>query len=164
MDELAEKGRARSTRTVRMILTSIFISLVFMAGAVYLTGRDCSDVHGRVAVTGQAPGATSIEFSPTECRSGEREGFFGVVVRDPDGGMVVLVDQPDQDPLVRLVLPGGGPELILRSEACSVFILVVRDTDTKVQNITWRRGRLHLECELDKGTTVEAQLEFAACG
>ena len=158
---------------IRMLLMSVFFSLVFMAVAIFFSLRGCSQVQGTLVAGGFGPEG-GFTFRPESCQSGQRQGFFGIVLLGdgPAAGAVLLVEDPDQGPIVTIKLPGSCPtagmqgcaEVVIRPDQCTVFERAVRNTETRINNLTLREGHLRMQCAMPDIGTLEAHLEFEGCG
>jgi len=88
---------------------------------------------------------------PSECASGERQGFFGVDLRvgaSGDGLVRAIVD-PTEGPILKLNVPGSSEGLNVRpGPSCSQLEIHVERQNSKINNVTNVRGHVRVACKL----------------
>jgi hypothetical protein len=124
----------------------------------------CSnELKGKATASTKESGEFSIK--PTECASGERQGFFGVDVREGESGkkIVRLINDPKDGYSVKINLPKSDKALILtKGEQCKKFDVHVEHQNSEINDIKNVRGHIKIECE--KGEMkAKANITFANC-
>ena len=170
---MAARTQKSSQSTGRKLLIVALSSVVWVGiGAFFLFGPDgCSSTEGSLVSRGEATG--DFTLTPTSCRSGQHEGFFGVyLVPDKDnlGGLKIIKD-PVKDYVVQLELPGScsGDEcevVTLKKKQCRVLKSKVVRTSTTVNDIVLLDGSIELDCEVKrKGeiSEITANIKFESC-
>ncbi len=121
---------------------------------------DLPPVDGKLVVA--APGAPASTLAPSECRSGERETFFGIDVLGPGGALVVrLVQDPLGDQALRV--QQGNRRWVLRPSDCKAFEMTLVRTRDRVNSVWDMNGSLKVECATRDGLRVEGRLTLRSC-
>lgn len=131
--------------------------LMVVGGIAFFLSVSSSTLEGSVTAGG-ALGTWS--FTPDDCSSGQRQGFFGVqlsastdparrirVVRDAVRGDAVVVEEPSQ-----------RRRTVIDSSQCRRFDVQVGQTNTSINDVWVMEGRAILECDLLSGS-----VSFSGC-
>jgi len=164
----AEKTAKRG-RIVSFLGAGVGIAVAIGAVAFFgVMGGSCSSVEGKFTAKGEP--LSKFTMRPTECRSGQRKNFYGVIllsdkkknqgikiVEDPTDGWVVQVQIPKSCKKNRCKVVTFG------EDACDTFDVEVNRTNTSVNDIRLLEGHLELKCKFDEGGTAKAKLKFSRC-
>jgi hypothetical protein len=155
-------------KVISFLGAGVGIVVAVVAVAFGAVGGSCSSVEGKFVAKGDP--LTKFTMRPTECRSGQRKNFFGVmllsekkknqaikILEDPTKGMVVQVQIPSSCKNNRCKFVTFG------EDACDTFDLEVNRTSTSVNDIRLLEGHLKLKCKFDEGGTAKASLKFSRC-
>ncbi len=124
-----------------------------VAALIYFAFK--TEVNGSLSLR-ERDGA-GFQFVPSDCRSGQAYGFFGVDVVDEAGHVVRVISDPVQGPVVMVQRePGKARRLALQSCATSE-VRIVR-TNTTVNDVRVLDGTARLDCP-----EVKADLSFEGC-
>ncbi len=115
---------------------------------------------GRVVID-EKDGTAS--FSTTQCDSGQRRMFYGVIVTDPG--------HPELS--ARIVLPESGAphvtlqkrgkeDLVFERQSCSVWDVSIEQTNSFYNQVQNLRGHAHFDCTKD-AVHVRGDVELRAC-
>ncbi|MBM4397320.1 MAG: hypothetical protein FJ087_16750 [Deltaproteobacteria bacterium] len=136
-----------------------------------LGGKGCGHSEGSLVATGKPLG--DFVLTPTQCRSGQRTGFFGVaLVGDgPTEGGVLVVADPVNGRSLKIEVPGSCKppdydactEIAIKPEQCSTFDVRVERTSTTVNDIVLLDGHAKVECAFPEGGTAKADFRFENC-
>ena len=130
------------------------LPLVFGGGIAALIFHSLStEVTGTLELTGDR----RLAFVPSDCRSGQAYGFFGVDVVDDAGHAVRVISDPVQGPVVMVQHQPGNTERLALT-GCQTLDVRIHRTNTTVNDIRVLDGSAHLECP-----DVKANLTFAGC-
>ncbi len=101
---------------------------------------------------------------PSECASGERQGFFGVDMRaGSDDSMVRVILDPKEGPILKVNVPGTDQGLTLGpGPGCPQFDVHVERQNSRINNITNVRGHARVTCE-DPELQLKADITFENC-
>ncbi|WP_263358552.1 hypothetical protein [Acidicapsa ligni] len=102
-------------------------------------------------------------FSPTQCDSGQRRMFYGVIVTDPG--------QPELS--ARIVLPESGDphvalqrrgkqDLVFKRQSCSVWDVSIEQTNSFYNQVQNLQGHAYFDCTKD-AVHVTGHVELRAC-
>jgi hypothetical protein len=153
---------------VGSVLGAAFWGVIIM---VALDSDGCSSTEGTFEASGKPLG--DFTFTPTHCRSGQHESFFGVYLlgKDGDAGGLKVVIDPRDGGAVMVEVPGScrGADnddctvVPLEQDACATFDLDIEPTNTYVNDIRLLDGRLRLACTLPEGGSARADVRFSSC-
>jgi hypothetical protein len=134
-------------------------------GVALLVLAGCgSELHGKL--TAQLPDrAEPLTVAPNRCKSGQRQGFFGVDLwtDGDDAAKIRGVLDPIDGAAVRLELPGAPAPLTLSSQStCEVFDFLVENEGPTTNDIRHVGGHLLLDC-VEAGITLVADITFTNC-
>lgn len=122
-----------------------------------------NELKGEAEASTKESGKFSIK--PTECYSGERQGFFGVDAREGDDGkkIVRLINDPKDGYSVKINIPDSDKALILqKGESCKKFDVHVEKQNSEINNIHNVRGHIKIDCK--KGDMkAKVNITFANC-
>lgn len=162
--------KTRKRRSKLLLLLPI--QLAIAGAAAFFVMKGCDKAEGTLVVTSQEHG--DFTFTAMRCGSGQRMGFFGVIVagEGPNDGGILVVEDPVKGKLVRVEVPGSCEppdleectEFTILKDQCSVFKSSVRNTNTTVNDVRLREGYLELDCSLEDGGTARAKIKFEGCG
>ncbi len=161
--EAAKPGRAGLFLGLGLGASGLIAAVVVVV--MLVGGKGCSWSEGTLTTTGPPLGDLSI--TPVKCKSGQREGFHGVMLLDDQGKVVIrVVMDPVRGTLVGVQKKdscrGSQCEYVMfdRRE-CPRFDVAVENTNTTVNDIRVVEGHLKLDCAFkDTGGTVKADLKF----
>lgn len=114
----------------------------------------------RTEVAGQLSArfdASSFEFVPEDCRSGEPYGFVGVDLTNTRGQVVRLMNDPVRGTIVLLQAPSNQARPVSLSGCEQVDVHIVR-TNTTINDVRVFDGRARLTCP-----DLTANLTFEGC-
>ena len=121
---------------------------------------DPPPVDGRLVIA--APGAPATTIAQADCRSGERETFFGIDVLGPGGALALrLVQDPLGDQALRV--QQGSRRWVLRPSDCKTFEMALVRTRDRVNSIWDMNGSLNVLCTTRDGLRVEGRLTLRSC-
>lgn len=112
-----------------------------------------TEVTGSLELEGQRP----LAFVPSDCRSGQAYGFFGVDVVDESGQAVRVISDPVHGPIVMVQRQAGQSERLALT-GCRTLDVKIQRTNTTVNDIRVLDGSAHLDCP-----NVKANLTFTGC-
>jgi len=158
-----------------MVSLPIWVALLYF---VTQGPSSCSSTEGKLVASGEALG--DFTLTPTQCRSGEHEQFFGVYLLPEanNKGGVKIVKDPTSGYRVTIEKPGSCKEDVcevveVTADGCETFKVRVVPTSTYVNDIRLLDGSLHLDCDGDKASrpgsraprppTVKANITFESC-
>lgn len=156
------------TRKILMMMLPLNIVLITFA---FLMVKGCSSVTGTLVSQGGAMG--DFTFTPKECRSGQRLGFFGSVLlgEGQTGGAVVAIFDPLKGKIVKIEVPGSCEppdyekckEVIVDPQYCSTYDVKLDRTSILVNDIVLSEGSLNLDCKYPDGGSVKGSMTFDRC-
>lgn len=137
------------------------VVLVMLAGA----GGCSNELHGALEATLRAGGGKQWSTTPSECASGERQGFFGVDMRagGSDDTLVRAILDPKDGPILKLNVPGTDQGVTVKpGPGCSRFDVQVERQSSRINNITNVRGHVRVTCD-DPELALTADITFENC-
>lgn len=163
--EAAAKGRSRKGLFLRLGGFGVGLVAAIVVVVMLVGGKGCSWSEGTLTTSG--PPLGELTLTPVKCKSGQREGFHGVMLLDGDGKVVIrMVMDPVRGYLVGVQkqdsCKGFQCEYVMFGrEDCPLFDAAVENTNTTVNDIRVVEGHLKLDCRFkDTGGTVKADLKF----
>lgn len=135
--------------------------MAMFLGALALTACN-NELAGTVQVTHAGQTWT---VTPSQCNSGQRQGFFGVDARegDTDDKLVRVIHDPTASYILRLDVPGSDQIINLPGgQGCSAFDIVVERQNSTINDVTNVRGHIRVACDLPD-LKVNADVTFANC-
>jgi hypothetical protein len=123
-----------------------------------MTGMS-SEVSGSFEATGGQVGTWKLE--PDRCKSGERDGFFGVWLSkkgDSEHWVKVAKDPTTGKNVVTVKIPNTQKARVFRK--CKVLSASVRRTNTRVNRIWVVKGNVEIDCP-DEG--FKGKVTFDNC-
>lgn len=162
-----------SPAKLRRLLIGGAVGAVFWIGlfVIIFSFDGCSSTEGSLEASGKPVG--DFVFTPTQCRSGEHESFYGVFLLGDDGaaGGVKIVVDPRDGELVQIEVPGScsGPDnedctvVTVEPDGCTRFDVDIKKTNTYVNDIRLLDGHLQLACTFPEGGRVTADVRFESC-
>lgn len=164
--------RPLKTKRKSKLLLLVPLNLAIVGVAMFFAMKGCDKAEGTLVVTSQEHG--DFTFTAMRCGSGQRMGFYGVIVvgEGPNDGGLLVIEDPVKGKLVRVEVPGSCKppdleectEFTILKDQCSVFKSSVRNTSTTVNDVRLREGSLELDCSLEDGGTARAKIKFEGCG
>jgi hypothetical protein len=135
------------------------------AGALLLatlTTGCTNELEGTAKITSKALGDHTIK--PTECVSGERQGFFGADLREggADDKTLRVINDPKEGYAVKVNIPGTKKAVLLSESRCETFDVSVEKQNSEINDIQNVRGRVKIACTVDDDK-ISADLKFANC-
>ncbi len=134
-------------------------------GVVALLLCGCTnELHGSLSVDLRAAGKQWSTI-PSECASGERQGFFGVDMRADSGedSMVRVILDPKEGPVLKVNVPGTDQGITLKpGPGCPQFDVHVERQSSRINDITNVRGHVRVACE-DPELVLKADITFENC-
>lgn len=157
---------------MRKLIVGGILGAVFWIGlfVIIFSFDGCSSTEGTFHASGDPLG--DFEFTPTQCKSGEHQSFFGVVLlgEDTSAGGLKLVKDPRDGDFIQIEVPGscdvGGDNckvVTIDPDHCKRFDVDIRTTNTTVNDIRLLDGKLQLACTFPEGGRATADIEFESC-
>ncbi len=154
-----------------LILTGMILPAAAGLAIFFLGSEGCSSVEGGlVAGGGTIP---AFRLDPTQCRSGARRNFFGVILvgKDQHQGGLIVSDDVTRGKFLRVEVPGScePPDyekcnvIDLSASDCSRFKVNVRTTNSTVNDIRLLEGELDIECETASLGKISGGIKFESC-
>jgi hypothetical protein len=128
-------------------------------------GGCSNELHGALEVTVRTSGGQHWSTMPSQCVSGQRQGFFGVDMRagTDDGTLVRAIIDPKDGPILKVNVPGTDQALTLRpGPGCSQFDVHVERQSSSINDITNVRGHVRVTCD-DPELALKADITFENC-
>lgn len=130
-----------------------------------LAGGCSNELQGTLEASLQGADATTWITSPSECASGERQGFFGVDMRtnSDDATLIRAILDPKDGPILKVNVPGTDKGVTLKAgPSCAQFDVHVERQNSRINNITNVRGHVRVACE-DAELKLKADITFGNC-
>ena len=110
------------------------VVLVVLAGA----GGCSNELHGALEATLRAGGGKQWSTTPSECVSGERQGFFGVDMRagGSDDTLVRAILDPKDGPILKLNVPGTDQGVTVLVDRKATLFLIGTTMDYEVRALS----------------------------
>ncbi len=143
---------------------SIVLGIGFVFFMVFFVGKGCSRAEGTLTASGPPVGDRS--YTVVKCKSGQRQGFRGVMLIDESDSIVIrVVEDPVKGTMVGVqkkeTCSGSRCEFVMfDKEECPVFDVNIENTSTTVNDIRVLSGHLNLDCAFKEGGTVKAAITF----
>ena len=170
MNELDEQV-PRKINMRKLVLGSVLGAVFWIGLFVFIFSFDgCSSTEGTLHASGDPLG--DFEFTPTQCKSGEHESFYGVFLLGDDGaaGGVKIIKDPREGDFIQVEIPGSCDSdgnncklVAIDPEHCKRFNVDIRNTNTYVNEIRLLDGSLQLACTFPEGGSVTADIKFDSC-
>jgi hypothetical protein len=129
--------------------------LLFGGGLAFMIFTMMStEVSGQLAATGKQGAFT---FTPTDCRSGQRFGFFGVDLVNEEEQTVRVLQDPVQGPQLLLQV-GNNPAQLAKLTGCATVNIQVRHTNTTINDVRVVAGSVNVDCP-----ELKSQMTFDGC-
>lgn len=116
-------------------------------------------VNGKFEARGEQIG--NFTFEPDRCRSGERQGFFGVFLfkkGDSDHFVKVARNPATDQTVVSVKIPGTDKMRVLTT--CKVLTSEIHRTNTRVNKIWVVKGSVQVDCPTE---SFKGQATFDNC-
>jgi hypothetical protein len=154
--EASSATNALSAKASRGLGAFALIIPLFVGGVLFaFFSMAESELAGELRGSGELG---SFSFAPTDCSSGQREGFGGVSLTAEGSETIVrVVNDPIKGQLLVVARPGTKNHVIDGS-ACSRFSLRAARTDTNINDIWVVEGGLDIACP-----ELSGQLTFDGC-
>ncbi len=160
-----EPPKRKSASVIVMVVAFTVVPL--FALCVMSVGR--GEVEGSLSATGPR----AFAFTPASCESLNEYGGAGANIVGKaanDGGMVAAID-PIKGVQLTIKMPGtcknsDGTDcatIEVRRESCKVWDVQVEFSGTIVNRVRQYEGHSRLDCTLDDGTHVVADMTFGGC-
>lgn len=115
--------------------------------------------------------STDFQFTPTQCYSGERLQFHGIILSEKNSPAITVVGiiDPIRGKVVKVINPKlckneeDCEEIFITKNQCSVFHFVVEPTNVRINKIRALKGKLELDCDLTQGTKIKGNASFEYC-
>lgn len=139
----------------------------WIGGAVLLMalGGCSNELHGTLEATLRGEGGKQWSTTPSQCVSGERQGFFGVDMRTgtSDDTLVRAILDPKDGPILKVNVPGTDKGVTLKpGPGCAQFDVHVERQSSRINNITNVRGHVRVTCD-DAELQLKADITFENC-
>ncbi len=167
-------GAAQKTPQQQKVRKSIIASSIMTLGIgavpFFMMSRGCSSVEGGMSMQSKR---ASFELAATQCKSADRVNSFGFFVLPEtwnQGAIKAIQDQAHSTWIVQVELPGTCPsedadcEMVTLDKArCPTFEVSAHYNSTTVNDVRLMDARLKLDCKLEDGGTVVADLTLENC-
>lgn len=168
----AGRPAGRPRRRGAIIVAMALAQIALVGGIIFaVSGKGCSSTEGSFAADGGPLG--TFTFTPTQCRSGERMSFFGVILvgDGPTAGGVLVVDDPVKGRLLKVEIPGSckPPDyevctvVELGPDVCPTLDMKIEKTNSTVNDIRLIDGRVRADCTFPEGGTFRGNVTFESC-
>ena len=164
--------RPLKTKRRSKLLLILPLNIAILGVGMFFMMKGCDKAEGTLVASGAPLG--DFTFKAARCGSGQRMGFFGVIVvgEGPNDGGILVIEDPIKGKLVKVEVPGSCKppdleectEIMIPRDQCSVFKTSVRNTNTTVNDVRLREGYLELDCSFQDGGTASADIKFEGCG
>lgn len=152
-----------------IVMGALWMGALWMGAAGCQTGSDGypgdEAVRGQLRAEGGAMNGWTL--SPTLCRSGDHEGFYGVdFFEEPDGSGPLRWARIARLPTTETILVVSAPdsEEVIVYEACAVLDATLTHTPYWVQGVRGMTGRVRIECPGEEPDVfLRGELEFDGC-
>ncbi len=158
----------RAGKVVSFLGVGVGIVVAVVAVAFGAVGGSCSSVEGKFVAKGEP--LSKFTMRPTECRSGQRKNFHGVILlsEKKENQAIKILEDPMKGMVVQVQIPsscknGRCKVVTFGEDACDTFDIQVNRTNTTVNDIRLLEGHLKIKCKFDEGGTAKAKLEFSSC-
>ncbi len=126
----------------------------------------CSnELHGSLEATLRGDGGKQWSTTPSQCASGQREGFFGVDMRagTANDALVRAILDPKDGPILKVNIPGSERAVILKpGPGCTQFDVHVERQSSSINDVTNVRGHVRVTCD-DAELALKADITFENC-
>lgn len=142
------------------------MGLVVGVVALLAAVAGCSnELHGSLEATLRGEGGKQWSTTPSQCASGERQGFFGVDMRagTTDNAVVRAILDPTDGPILKANVPGSGQALVIKpGPGCAQFDVHVERQSSSINDVTNVRGHVRVTCD-NPEFSLKADITFANC-